>query len=316
MGGTMPARITTEGVRMRRRLTLGALGVVTALTLTGCGSNPAGVDGNLTDDWAAIGEPTVFVPQPGTCHPTVTRVEGTVHSYHVVDCAQLHSAETTHVGTFVGEDAERVTPPPSGSPSRHTAWRECDSRTTERLGGEWRAARLNLSLVLPSPQAWTGGARWFRCEVSETYKLDTDLIPVPRTGSLKGILGKKSDLQHGCFNPKLAGDIIQEMVKVPCTTPHHSEFVGIYTAPDTSFEMLNQNSELLHAGCRSVVASYVQVPDDRRLIYRTGTITYPPTRISWDSGNRGVRCFLWLEKRTVTRTLKGTGSNGLPVTTG
>ena len=47
--------------------------------------------------------------------------------------------------------------------------------------------------------------------------------------------------------------------------------------------------------------------------YRTGWISYNPTRTEWQSGERRVRCFAYFAKRTFTRSLKGAGTTVLPV---
>lgn len=297
---------------MRRWLVAVALGSAAVLAVAGCG-NPGGVDGELTDDWAAVGEPQPFVPDAGTCHPRFQEI-GFLSVYNPVDCSQLHEVETIHLGTFTGKDAERTSPPPAGSAARRTAWGECDKKATEALGADWRTARLLLSVVLPPPQGWSGGARWFRCDLSEVKSVD-DADWVSRTGSLKGTLSAPSPLSYGCFEPKLSkdGEHIEEMVAVACDKPHRSEFAGIYSAPETSHATFEKRSNSIHSACRGVIAGYVKVPNNSDMRYRTGTIFYSPTEEQWEAGDRGVKCFLWLSERKLTKSLKGAGTKGLPV---
>lgn len=294
---------------MRRWLTAVTLAGVVATALTGCGK-PAGVDGELTDDWAALGEPTVFVPAAGTCHPRFQEI-GFLSTYQPIDCAQTHTVETVHLGTFTAADAERTTPPPAGSPSMRAAYRDCDSKTRALLGADWRTARLTLAVVPPSSYAWKGGARWYRCDLSEIDSLD-DADLVSRTGSLKGALAGPSPLSYGCFVPKLVKDEIEEMKPVACTKSHRSEFAGIYTARDTTYEVFKKHSERVHKGCVAVIASFAEVPNNSDLRYRAGSIFYYPTEEEWTAGNRGVRCFLWIDDRNLTRSMKGAGTKGLP----
>ncbi|HEX5597467.1 MAG TPA: septum formation family protein [Micromonosporaceae bacterium] len=297
---------------MRRWLSTVALCGVAAMVLTGCG-NPAGVDGNLTDDWAAIGEPEQFIPAADTCHPRFNQV-GYLSSYQPVDCDQEHEVETVHLGTFTGDAAGRTSLPAAGSPDRRAAWNECHTKANEILGADWRTARLSLALVLPSPAAWTGGARWFRCDLGEVKSLD-DQDTVSRTGSLKGALTGSSPLSYGCFNPKFSkGDeYVDEMVAIACNKPHHSEFVGIYTAPDTTYQAFSKDNDSIHRGCLGVVASYAKLPNNSDMKYRTGTIYYTPNEDEWKLGDRGVKCFLWRSDRKLTRSVKGAGSKTLPV---
>ena len=296
---------------MRRWLASVALGGAALLALAGC-ANPAGVDGELTDDWAAFDEPTVFVPTAGTCHPRFQEV-GFLSTYQPVDCDQTHTVETVHLGTFPDAVAKRSTPPPAGSPDMRAAYRECDKKATGLLGADWRTARLTLSVVPPSSYAWKGGARWYRCDLGEIEGLENGDL-VARTSSLKGALKDPSPLSYGCFNPKLVDDDITEMTPVTCTKPHHSEFAGIYTAPDTTYEAFEDSDQRVQRGCLAVIASFAKVPNDGDLRYRTGWISYYPREDEWNAGNRGVQCFVWTNDRNLTRSVKGAGTKGLPIT--
>lgn len=295
---------------MRRWLAAVAMGAVTALAVAGCGA-PAGIDRDLVDDWPVPGVPKVFVPTVGTCHRHFQDV-GFLSGYNPVDCGQTHRVETVHVGTLTGTNADRSTAPPAGSAGMRAARAECDRKVNRALGADWRSGRLDLGVVFPSPSAWTGGARWFRCDLSETESLDDSSI-IPRTGSLKGALAGAADLAHRCFNPKLVKDDIEEMVAVPCAAKHHAEFVGVYQAPDTSYASFDKSGNQLHKRCLALIAKYAKVPNNSDLQYRVGTIFYQPYEQSWKDGNRGVQCFLWISDRNLTRSVKGAGPKGLPV---
>jgi hypothetical protein len=287
-----------------------AVATAAATVLTGC-FNPDGVDGDLTDDWASFGKPALFVPAADTCHGSFREV-GYLSSYQPVDCTRTHLVEALHVGTFTGEHANRETPPPAGSPGVRAAHGQCAKKVTEVLGADWRTGRLKMAVVLPSDAGWTGGARWFRCDVGEIRSLD-DPDFIIRSGSLKGALKGTSKLAYGCFKPELSDGHVETMAPVACTTRHRAEFVGIYPAPDTTYERFKSNNERTHRECRTRVASYVKVPNDSNLKYRTGTITYYPSEEEWEAGDRGVQCFLWFSDRDLTRSLKGTGTKGLPI---
>ncbi|WP_326559436.1 septum formation family protein [Micromonospora sp. NBC_01796] len=295
---------------MRRWLTAVALGGMAALVLSGC-ALPEGVDGDLTDDWATIGAPVSFTPPAGTCHPRPVDV-GYLSSYQPVDCGQLHDAETVHVGTFSGADADRTSPPAEGSPSMRAARGECDGKANEFVGGDWRGGRLSVSVVPPSSYAWEGGARWFRCDLVETGGLDNPDV-VSRYLSLKGALTTQHGLAYGCFTPKLVKDDIDQMQPVACTAKHNSEFAGIWTAPDVPYDAFRKDDARTEKGCMGVIATFTKVPNNSDLKYRTGWIFYYPSEADWDAGNRGVQCFLWIDGRSLTRSLKGAGPGALPI---
>lgn len=295
---------------MRRWIGAITMGGVLALAVAGCG-NPAGVDGELTDEWAAVPEPVAFVPAAGTCHPEFEPI-GYLREYQPVDCAQPHTTETLHLGTVTGAEADRPAPPVAGSTGRRALRGDCEKQVNEQLGGDWRTARIGLAVVLPSPDAWGGGARWYRCDVHEVRSIENG-TPVERSGSLRGALDGESELALGCFRPKIVKDAVSEMEPVSCTTKHRSEFAGIWTAPDTSYDAFTKNTDRAHKGCRGVVAKYAKIPNDGDIEFRVGTIYYHPNEAEWREGNRGVQCFLWVDDRDLTRSMKGAGTQGFPI---
>ncbi|MFD0786502.1 septum formation family protein [Micromonospora azadirachtae] len=294
---------------MRRWWTAAVVSTVALLGLAGCA--PAGLDAELTDDWPTFAAAEAFVPEPGVCHLAIQEV-GYLSAYSPVDCAGPHRTETLHVGTLTGTDAKRSTPPPAGSVGMRTARTECDREVDKAVGADWRSGRINVDVVFPSPAAWTGGARWFRCDASEIASLDKPDID-PRSGSLRDALKGTSELAYGCFDPKLVKDDIEAMVPKACTGKHHAEFVGVYQAPDISYAEFTRTPLSLHKACRKLIASYVKVPNDSNMQYRAGTIFYHPLEEAWKNGDRGVQCFLWVSDRTLTRSMKGAGNKGLPV---
>lgn len=296
---------------MRRWLRGLALGAVAALAVTGCSTTPTGTDGDLVDDWATIGAPTAFVPEAGVCHSHAQEV-GYRSAYAPVGCDSGHRVETLHVGTLSDAHATGGAPPATDSKAMRAARAECDREARRALGADWRTGRIGMAVVFPSPDAWTGGSRWFRCDVSELRAFDEPGV-VLRTASLRGALAGDSPLRHRCFNPKLKAGDITEMVAVSCRKKHTAEFVGVWQAPDTSYAAFRKAGERTHKACLKMVARYAKVPDDGNIRYRAGTIYYHPFEREWSSGNRGVQCFLWLSGKKLTRSVKGAGTGGLPI---
>jgi hypothetical protein len=62
-----------------------------------------------------------------------------------------------------------------------------------------------------------------------------------------------------------------------------------------------------------VVAAFAGVPDDDKVRYRIGQITYGFGKADWDLGNRGARCYIWLENKTFTSSMRGAGPGALPI---
>ncbi len=270
------------------------------------GSAPTGLDGDLVDDWAPPPAPAPFRPAAGQCHETMAETVA-MADHRPVSCAELHLAETFHVGD--APDSPVV--PAGGSAGMHAAYADCADRAVEFLGGPWRGARIVVRVVWPSRAGWAGGGRWYRCDVAQA-DLDGG-GGTARSGSLAGALTRDASLRLGCFAPKVDDTAVRSMTPVSCTKPHAAEFAGLWTAPDVSYAEQARDRERSATGCRSAIARHTGVPDDGDVRYRTGWISIAPTRTEWEQGERRVRCFLWSSERRLTRSLAGAGPEALPV---
>ncbi|MFC4146913.1 septum formation family protein [Micromonospora mangrovi] len=284
------------------------------VVLAGCGT-PAGTDGDLTDDWRPVGRATQFSPKVGDCQLSADP-SSYLTGYQPVECAKTHLVETFHLGTFTGALAARPTPPPLGSAAIRPAFAECDATATAFVGGDWRGARLALQVVPPSPAGWTGGSRWFRCDLFELAAVEggtrisrPDDYPVERRGTLRDALKGPSPLAYGCLTEDESGDFAQ----TTCDKGHEYEYVGAWTVPDGRFADADRHEESIHAGCRTLVARYAKVPVDGKLRYRAGTSFLLPAEEAWNRGDRGVRCFFWSGGEKLTRSIKGGGTKALPI---
>jgi Septum formation len=290
----------------------GAVGML----LAGC-TRPDGVDGDMTNGWQAMAEPVQFVPEAGTCHEQDYSTEATLNTYAPVDCAGEHVTETVYVAEFGegGEAASLPAPPETGSAEWRDAYAACEDAAADYLGADFRYARLWLGVVLPSGAAWAGGARWFRCDVIEfENEIEFDFT---RSGSLAGSLADEgAELRLNCFDVTLTGDDqIERMDPVGCDEEHHAEFVGVWRAPGGDYLDGDdeESAEQVHTGCREQVAEYVDVPVDDDLPFRTGTIADWMDEEDWGNGDRGFRCYLWLNGDELTDSLEGAGTDALPV---
>ncbi len=281
---------------------------VTLLAASACATAP-GTDGNLVNEWPAHSAPLGWEPKAETCHKDFAATSFR-RAYAPVSCTEEHRYETAYVGQFTGDAAKLPAPPKAGSVEMGAAWKECDTKTTAFLGGQWRSGRTWILVSLPAPGAWEGGARWFRCDV--TIRQEPTANPAPWSQSLKGEFARDSQLKFGCYQIPENED--EDWVPTACTAGHNAEFVGVAEINET-WEALNTDAvaEKIHTKCRSAIASYVGVPDNADMKYRTGTYYSYPSRDDWQAGNQTVRCHLWKGDKTLTKSLKGTGNAGLPV---
>ncbi|SDT75446.1 septum formation family protein [Actinoplanes derwentensis] len=303
-------------MRLRLRARWGiAMATAALLAVAGCG-NGNDVDGDLTNDWTAMAPATGFVPAAATCHLSNFAVFGPRATYEEVDCAIAHRTETVFVGEYPAPVSEAVDPPTGSSAGARAAYQICDDRTTQYLGGLWRNARLWIGVTHPSPAAWGGGARWFRCEVVELDSIEDDGALIQRAGSLRGVLTTAaSTLALTCYAVQLdTAGAIAAMPPADCATKHNGEFVGVWTAPaKAAYPKGDTAWEEFHSGCRKLTAEYVGVPDDADLQYRTGVVSLPGNADVWAQGDHGVRCYLWLDKAELIGSLRGKGIKALPV---
>jgi hypothetical protein len=289
------------------------LAAASVLVLAGCGGAPPGVDGNLTNNWPAMPEPILPVPTVHACYDLPDPTPGASTLPPVVDCGGPHTLETVQVGLFAGADAAAEMPPSDGGPAQQRAYAECVKAAIDWLGSDWRTGRIGLDLVVPTSTQWDAGGRWYRCDVVEFADLDSYRV-VSRTGSMKGALAGARPLALGCFKVTTKGQDIDTVVASDCAAPHNSEFAGVWDAPPGAFPAdPNQRQTAQLAGCRGVIASFAGVPNDDKLRYRVGQITFGFTKADWDLGNRGARCYIWMDNKNFTSSLKGAGVRSLPI---
>ncbi|HEX8627591.1 MAG TPA: septum formation family protein [Catenuloplanes sp.] len=299
--------------RRSRLLTVLTIGALLVAPLSGCGK-PLGIDGELADDWTPVSAPTPFTPPAGSCHTTGYSEVGYLASFEAVDCSASHRTETVHVGAFPAAAAGLDAPPAKGSAEARTAYQECDRKAKDFVGADWRLGRLWLGVVLPSPEAWSGGARWFRCDMTEMTTVEDDGETVSRTGSLSGVLKAASPITLTCYAVRLnKAGAIETMPPSDCAKPHNAEFAGLWNAPEGPYPKKDADWDRFHDECRKIIAGFAKLPVDANIRFRTGVVSLPAAEDQWQLGNRGVRCYLWLNDKKLTRSMKGAGAGAMPV---
>jgi len=284
---------------MRRWIAAVVLTCATGLGLAGCGL-PDGVDGRLTDQWAALPTPQGFTPTAGTCHSAYAET-GYRTSYSPVDCGQSHMTETV----YVGSDDSLSAPPKTGTPEYLKVAQVCEGKINEFVGADWHDGKLWFGLTFPSTTAWAGGAHWYRCELvalEEVFGEETT-----RTGSLKGeLVNPASSVRLGCFSYASG----KSVAPVACTQKHNAEYVGSVAV--SSFAVVKDRTKMIKA-CHQRIAAYVGMKYSSDMKYRTGVFWDPMTETEYADGDRKVRCYAWFSPDTKTKSIRGAGAKALPV---
>ncbi len=292
---------------MRWRGALIGAAVVLAMAAGGCAALPEGVDGDVTNGWAALPAAQQFRPETGTCHREVVQTV-TPDDYAPGSCRYRHRAETFHVGDLTGAAASGDQPgDKAGDKARKQAFAACAAKADAFLGDDWLGGALALGAVLPGADGWRGGARWFRCDLMH-IEPDTGIV-VERSSSLKGALTGSAPVRLRCFDAPPDGSLRTAL----CGKPHDAEYAGAWTAPDIARSKLTGDPDRVRTGCFGVVATFAGLRNDSMLPYRTGLLTLTPGEDEWAAGQRGVRCFVYRHNRKLTGSVKGKGGRALPV---
>jgi hypothetical protein len=236
---------------------LASVALVAAPGVAGCRVDAGGIARA-----AGAAAPQAQLPQAGTCYLAVVEVSR-LATDRPVDCAESHVAETAAVGEFTAAHADADRPPAPGSAASRVAFADCDAKVRAFAGGDWRGAAMALIVVLPDPERWSGGARWFRCDVAELVSVDSG--SKKRTGSLRGVLKAGKPPVYTCFTD----DEWDQLWPAACTAKHRYEFVGIWTAPDIALEDLEGKNERIFRECRKVINVFLGLPRSSGAAYQS-----------------------------------------------
>ena len=291
---------------MRRRTAVAVAALCAVFALGGCGKLPPGVDGDLTNGWPAMPQPKIVVPVAGACYAMLSSGVSAGDDT-TTPCVTTHDLETVYVGTFAGADAGRSTAPAKGSPALVTAYADCRKNATAYLGDDFDLGMLELSIVVPTAPAWTGGARWYRCDIIRYRDMQFDTVG--GEGSVKDGLRGDRPLAITCVNVTDDGkNAITDEQAVACSTPHNAEVAGLFTAPDVPWPAdQTARDNTASKGCEAVAAKYLG---------QSGQVNNPVlgwawdgfTQDRWEMGDRTIRCLLVGIKNGTANSVKFTGS--------
>jgi len=286
--------------------------VLLALMLVaGCAPVPAGVDGDLANGWPALAEATFPKPVVGTCYLSVANWADEIARENALPqptCAESHTSETVYVGTLAEASA-----PPTGKDLR-PAMDECRRGATDYLGADWHRARVELTVLTPTRKQWSGGVRYFECQVIETKSEATALVT--RTGSVKDGMRGDAPLARGCVN--LVGEDadgnFDDFTQVRCDQAHRGEYAGTADVGDVPYPADEKASDKVFGGaCARVVASYLGMTLSQFGNHRqVGWMYWATSKATWEVGLHSANCYVWLPKTPeVRRSLRGMGNKAL-----
>lgn len=132
-----------------------------------------------------------------------------------VSCEEAHTAQTYAVGSMPSQFAHSAY---DDRAVASFAYRVCSQRFMVFTGADASLAMrtiLSWAWFRPSEAAWTGGARWYRCDVVGGGDQTRSYVDLPvRTKGL--LLGRPKDEWMVCAQ----GASVDGSVKVPCSQKH------------------------------------------------------------------------------------------------
>jgi len=281
--------------------------LMSVLAMGACSSLPGGVDGNLADEWAPPPSPAAVLPVAGACY------DAPVSDMQVnapTPCAGQHLLEVVKVGAFTGSAASATSAPLPGSSAMLAAFADCHTAATGYLGGEVHGGLLKLTMVWPDAKAWTGGARWYRCDLTRVQAASS-LLPVAASGSVRGALAAPGPLVLSCIDWTRHSGYLDDYRSTPCAKQHNAEYAGAFHAPHDGYPSSPAAfKRLAGAGCEGVVARYLGLKGGTDTNASVGWAWSYAEKTPWEQGDRYIRCFAaaFTAKGTMTGTVHGIGT--------
>ncbi|WP_186315948.1 septum formation family protein [Catellatospora sichuanensis] len=219
----------------------------------------------------------------------------------VISCDDDHYIEiaAVHAGRAIPDDPAAIA----------AAFAQCRQEADGYLGEAWWRQRLAVRVSTPGEEERAAGARWYRCDLLEQAQLPTyrqEALVVGRDAPLSTPAGPDHRrLQCVQVGGDVRSLIVSTAHEIECAQPHNAELAAFVVAPAVmqfpSYTDLagREIRRQLGEQCRAAAGDFVS---DRRLAYHFWVV---PTSgaTGWSEGDRGVRCFVWLDGRNVTGSL-------------
>lgn len=224
-------------------------------------------------------------------------------------CDVEHDVETVKVGHFTGSVADSSSPP-SPSPLSD-AWTDCDKAASDYLGAPWQDGRVHVMVKVPTSRQWSGGARFYRCDVAALHS-EAGVLALRRT-TLKGTVAPGGEMRLSCGTAvSTAQSTAFDITPSACTDPHDEEYVGSVTSAATNNDY-PADSKAANAAfgtmCEAKVISYVGMSRSHWAKQPALFAGFWGTayKDEWTAGNHTARCYLELDKKKINRSLQGAG---------
>ncbi len=252
------------------------LGLVAALTLSGCGTEEQGtnVDPDQVD--------AVEAPELGACRSlSPDDVKLPSNATKTVDCTEQHTAETFAVGDMPGslDDADY-----DDREVGAFAYDTCTKKFMAFLGADESLVMrtvVSWAWFRPSEKAWEDGARWYRCDIVGGGDESSSYVDLPETA--KGLLLKQDDQWMVCG----MGSSVTNSEKVPCTEEHNWRAVTTIKLGEPGEEYPGDRVVEVKSRefCSDSVGAWLNYPID----YDFGWTFFHEAE--WEAGNRRSVCW-------------------------
>lgn len=256
------------------------------LALTGCSSNgvaglTAPADQGTNPDPAQVD--AVDTPQIDACRVlTPEDVAQPSNATETLDCADPHTARTYAVGQLPDRFNEADYQDPKLSAF---AYNTCGEKFRTYVGADESIAMrtvLNWAWFRPSQEAWSEGARWYRCDVVGGSAQSEEYVDLPE--ETRGVLlGRPpNELMVCAVGPTISGS-----VKVPCSEKHDWRAISTVRLGNAKDDYPGDRVVEVRTRdfCSDQVGAYLEYPVD----YDFGYTWFHEAE--WEAGSRRSVCW-------------------------
>lgn len=272
--------------------------LVALLVTTGCtggedtsssGGTPNGISPSSSATTASPkAAPVVPAPKRAACYRLTGRqLTEPTNDSTPVPCTSRHTARTIFVGTLDTQVDGHPVAVDSPAVQRQLAT-TCPRKLAAYVGGAARTrdlSRFNVVWYSPTLLQSDRGADWFRCDLV-AFSRSEALFPLPRTGSLRDVLGRPTALDTyglcGTADPGAA-----DFERVICARRHSWRAIDTIALPGgrkyPGVELVRKAGD---GSCKDLARSRSR--DSLKFTYGWEW----PTRDQWDRGQRFGYCWV------------------------
>ncbi len=238
---------------------------------------------------SGFGTGNVFDLEPGACFDDDEDASQEVRSVSTVpevDCEEAHDNEVYAVFD-VGMPSF-----PGGATLGQLAVDGCVDRFADAVGFPMDLTDLDASAFWPTQTTWDQGDREVVCFL---FRLDRAKLVGSRLDLAAGTDRGVFQLRQGdCFNAPLrdaeAGAEVEGVAVLDCALPHFAEVYASFGLPAQAYPGFDELATLAQERCLEAFEPFVGQPFEDSVLWFNAL---PPTRDSWDAGDRDVLCYVY-----------------------